>query len=239
MAPGGILQQPPSGYGLRATLGIMHESRPLLLSSSPAIAGVALPAALGAGGLFVSSMAEPGGAIFYGGTFFTAAVYISTWLFLGDRQRFLPQAKPLSDILRGFLIGLGFIGIFLVGALLVRNVDLLSAPVDRLLDNARLGVLWLTLLTTAVNGFGEELFFRDVAVRRLPWRENVSRVVAVGLYMLVTASMGVPLLIFAALVIGGAAQYEAKRTGALVSPITLHLVWSLGMLLVLPPIIID
>jgi uncharacterized protein len=182
-------------------------------------------------------MAEPGSAIFYGGTFFTAAVYISTWLFLGDRQRFLPQAKPLSDILRGALIGLGFIGIFLVGALLVRNVDLLSAPVDGLLDNARLGVLWLTLLTTAVNGFGEELFFRDVAVRRLPWSEDVSRIVAVGLYMLVTASLGVSLLIFAALVIGGAAQYEAKRTGALVSPITLHLVWSLGMILVLPPII--
>ncbi|MCP3426208.1 CPBP family glutamic-type intramembrane protease [Rothia sp. AR01] len=217
----------------------MNASRTTLTTSSTVLLGVVLPAVLGAAGLFVSSIGERGGTVFYAGTFFTAVVYIVTWIFFGDRRTSFERAEPITDILRGALIGLALIAVFVVGALMVRDVEVLSGPVDGLLDNARLGIIWLTVLTTTVNGVGEELFFRNVAVHRLPWSENVSRIASVGLYMLVTASMGVPLLIFAALVIGAVAQYEAKRSGALASSITLHLVWTLGMLLVLPPIIIQ
>jgi membrane protease YdiL (CAAX protease family) len=223
----------------------MDESRRSPTAPAPISAArrvlpaVLLPAVLGAAGLFASAVSERGGAVFYLGTFFTAVVYLVTWLAFGSRRESFASASPGRDVLRGALLGVGLIAVFLLGALVVRDVEVLSGPVDGLLDNARRGILWLTVLTTAVNGVGEELFFRDVAVRRLPWAQRPSRIAAVVLYMLVAASMGVPLLVFAALVIGVATQYEAKRTGALLSPIALHLVWTLGMLLVLPAVITD
>jgi membrane protease YdiL (CAAX protease family) len=49
--------------------------------------------------------------------------------------------------------------------------------------------------------------------------------------------MGVPLLVVAAAVLGIVAGVEAQRTQSLTSPIVLHVVWSLSMLLVLPTLL--
>ncbi|WP_308573012.1 hypothetical protein [uncultured Corynebacterium sp.] len=49
--------------------------------------------------------------------------------------------------------------------------------------------------------------------------------------------MGIPLLLVASVLIGGAAALEARRADNLISATTLHLVWSLGMAFVLPMII--
>ena len=46
--------------------------------------------------------------------------------------------------------------------------------------------------------------------------------------------MGVPLLVFAAAVLGAVTYFEAARTTRLYSPIAVHLTWSIGMLLILP-----
>jgi membrane protease YdiL (CAAX protease family) len=55
--------------------------------------------------------------------------------------------------------------------------------------------------------------------------------------MAVSATMGVPLLVVAAAVLGIVAGVEAQRTQSLTSPIVLHVVWSLSMLLVLPTLL--
>ena len=88
-----------------------------------------------------------------------------------------------------------------------------------------------------VNGIGEELVFRDVVPRQL--RGMGQSAVQAGVwstlvYCLVTCVMGVPLLVFAAGVLGAVAYFEAAKTGRLYSPIAVHLTWSIGMLLILP-----
>ena len=62
-------------------------------------------------------------------------------------------------------------------------------------------------------------------------------VVSTLIYCAVTIAMGVPLLVFAAGVLGAVCFYETSRSGRLYSPIAVHLTWSTVMLLVMPLII--
>lgn len=206
---------------------------------------VLLPAALGAAGLLTASLSGKGSVLFYVATFFTAAVYVTVWLLgpsrtqsLAERGRYRGLDGPgrARGLLRGAGIGLVLLAVFALGALVVRPIPVLADPVGALLENVHQGPLVLTILTTAVNGVAEELFFRDVVPHSIEGSPRLIAISSVVLYAAVTVAMGVPLLVFAALVIGGATYVEARTTRRLHSPIALHLVWSLGMLVVLPPL---
>lgn len=49
--------------------------------------------------------------------------------------------------------------------------------------------------------------------------------------------MGIPLLLVASVLIGGIVTLEARRADSLISATTLHLVWSIEMVLSLPVVI--
>lgn len=49
--------------------------------------------------------------------------------------------------------------------------------------------------------------------------------------------MGIPLLLVASILIGGIAALVARRTDGRISATTLHLVWSIGMAILLPLVI--
>ena len=121
----------------------------------------------------------------------------------------------------------------------MRFIPFLAGPVSDLLDNMRHGSVPITLATLIINGVGEELFFRDVVRRQ--FSDSLSPtptiITQLALYISVTAAMGIPLLLVASVLIGGAAALEARRADNLISATTLHLVWSLGMAFVLPIII--
>ncbi|MFS0320550.1 hypothetical protein ACL1BM_07825 [Corynebacterium striatum] len=58
-----------------------------------------------------------------------------------------------------------------------------------------------------------------------PTRQPFASLIAqVGLYIAVTAAMGIPLLLVASVLIGSIAELEARRAGNLISATTLHLV---------------
>ena len=195
-----------------------------------------MPCALGALGLFLARRSGDGTAGFYWATAFTAVVYASAWWLWGDRQAFMGPRK-LIDVLRGALIGAALALVFVLGALVVQHIPFLAGPAAELLDTPDKGGYALTLLVLVVNGIGEELVFRDVVPRQL--RGMGQSVVQAGVwstlvYCLVTCVMGVPLLVFAAGVLGAVAYFEAANTGRLYSPIAVHLTWSIGMLLILP-----
>jgi len=59
-------------------------------------------------------------------------------------------------------------------------------------------------------------------------------VISTGVYCLITIGMGAPLLVFAAGVLGALCFYEASRTRRVISPIAVHLTWSVTMLLAMP-----
>ena len=194
------------------------------------------PCALGALGLFLARRAGDGTAGFYWATAFTAVVYAAAWWLWGNRQAFMGP-KKLIDVLRGALIGAALALVFVLGALVVQHIPFLAGPAAELLDTPDKGGYALTLLVLVVNGLGEELVFRDVVPRQL--RGMGQSVVQAGVlstlvYCLVTCVMGVPLLVFAAGVLGAVAYFEAAKTGRLYSPIAVHLTWSIGMLLILP-----
>ena len=194
------------------------------------------PCALGALGLFLARRAGDGTAGFYWATAFTAVVYVAAWWLWGNRQAFMGP-KKLIDVLRGALIGAALALVFVLGALVVQHIPFLAGPAAELLDTPDKGGYALTLLVLVVNGLGEELVFRDVVPRQL--RGMGQSVVQAGVwstlaYCLVTCVMGVPLLVFAAGVLGAVAYFEAAKTGRLYSPIAVHLTWSIGMLLILP-----
>lgn len=122
--------------------------------------------------------------------------------------------------------------LFLAGALVVSRIPFLSGPVQQLLDHARRGSLPLVALLTAVNGLGEEYFFRGALFQALPRHQRV--LVSTLFYTVVTAFSGIPLLALAAAMLGALVGLQRRATGGFLAPTITHLVWSLGMLFLLP-----
>ena len=135
-------------------------------------------------------------------------------------------------MLQGFLLGLILLAIFAGGALVVVRIPLLAAPVEDLLDHARLGTLWLVALITAVNGVAEELFFRGAVYASLDRRFNA--IGSTALYAASTLFTGVPLLTFAAVCLG---TLTAAQRDGMAPCFAMIGFWSLSMLFLLPPIL--
>ncbi len=178
---------------------------------------------------------RPGDPLFYAASLGVAAVWVAGALLSGPirlgraRTRAGGTSHPL---LHGFLLGAALLGVFLAGAVVVGRIPVLREPVDNLLDHARYGSLLVVVLITAIGGASEELFFRGAVYAALPSRWNVAG--SVGLYAFSTALSGVPLLTFAAVCLGLLTALQRRVTGGVLGPITSHLTWSLGMLLLLP-----
>lgn len=199
---------------------------------------VGVTVVLGAVALGLALSIQPGAPEFYAATLGVAALWIlgaiiSGPLYLGEgRTR---DGGRSRGVLQGVLLGLMLLAVFLAGALVINRIPVLSGPVDGLLDHARLGSLWLVALVTAVNGVAEELFFRGAVYASLDRRYNA--VGSTALYAASTLFTGVPLLTFAAVCLGLLTAAQRRVTGGVLGPIASHLTWSLGMLILLPPLL--
>lgn len=200
-------------------------------------AAVAVTALLAAAGLVVAGLSPRGDLVFYVSTVLVAIVYgISWWLIGAPRETFRADTAA-RDALRGAIWGVGLIVVFVLGALVVRQIPLLAGPVDSLLAHSSSGNLIPVLGVTALNGVAEELFYRRTAPLNLPGSGRVRWLTSLVLYACVSLALGVVLLALAAMMLGLAATYEARKRSSLTSPIVMHVVWSAGMLFVLPPLI--
>lgn len=190
---------------------------------------------LGALGLFLARGAGDGSPGFYIFTILTALVYTVGWWILGDRTAF-SGPHPGREIGRGALIGAALALVFVAGATVVQHIPFLAGPVEQLLDTLAEGGLAPTLFVLVINGIGEELVYRDMVPNQLRGRRSEISVGVIStlIYSAVTIAMGVPLLVFAAAVLGAVAFYEASRSRQLYSPIAVHLTWSITMLFVMP-----
>ena len=193
----------------------------------------------GAALLWWSLRLRPGDPLFYAGT----AGLALTWalgaalggpLHLGHAHTRAGTAYA-RPVVQSLALGGLLLGIFLAGAVLVAQVPVLRAPVDDLLDHARLGLLPLVLLITVVNGVAEEVFFRGTLYAAVPERWTVATTTAV--YALTTVGSGVPLLVLAAVCVGLVCALQRRVTGGVLGPIITHITWSSGMLLLLPPLL--
>ncbi len=159
-----------------------------------------------------------------------AGAFASGALHLGRVERRNLQRRPvLAPIVLGLLVG----AVFVAGGLIVRVIPPLQEYTHTILAHADGGArLPLVLLITLVNGAAEELFFRGALYAALGRFAPVLATTVI--YALATATTGNPMLVFAALVLGGVLALQRRSTGGVLAPILTHAVWSLVMLLLLP-----
>ena len=180
-----------------------------------------------------SSGIEPGSVWFYPATFGLAAVwavgaFASGPLHLGRIARRDLHVRP---VVTPIVLGLALAGVFIVGALVVRQVEPLSDQVSKVLDFADQGSLPILVAVTLVNGITEELFFRGAAYAAIPRHPVLWTTLA---YAVATAATGNVMLSFAALLLGLVVGLERRASGGILAPILTHVTWSLTMLFALP-----
>jgi membrane protease YdiL (CAAX protease family) len=195
---------------------------------------------LGAVVLGVSLRVEPGSPWFYPLTFalagvWTVGAFASGRLHLGHIVTEDPDDEDgvVRPVVQPVAIGLALAGVFVVGALVVREIPLLSDQVEKVLGFATEGALPVLVVVTAVNGVAEELFFRGAAYAAIPRNPVAWTTVA---YTVATLATGNVMLAFAAILLGVVVGLQRRASGGILAPVLTHCTWSLTMLLALPPI---
>lgn len=188
--------------------------------------------------LGLSLRIEPGSAWFYPATLALAAVwtvgaFASGPLHLGriGVGRGSVDTVGRRPVLTPIALGLMVAGVFVVGALVVREVPFLDDQVRSVVEHADQGSWPLLVLITAVNGVAEELFFRGAAYAAITRHPVLWTTVAYGVATLATGNV---MLAFAALLLGAVVGLERRASGGILGPILTHCTWSLTMLFALP-----
>lgn len=184
--------------------------------------------------LALSLRIEPGSPTFYVATFvlalvWTVGAFASGPLHLG--REIHPSGHHVRPVVAPILVGLALAGVFVVGALVVREIDVLDGFVRSVVEYADEGSLGLLALVTLVNGIAEELFFRG-AVYAAVTRHPVP--VTTIAYTVATLATGNLMLGFAAVVLGAVVGLQRRASGGILAPILTHVTWSLSMLFALP-----
>ena len=135
-------------------------------------------------------------------------------------------------------VGVAFVAVALpvASGLLLARIPPLRAWLEPLVDQAGTGspsFRVALVLVTLLAGIGEELFFRGAVYAAALDRHPV--VVSTAVHALVTLVAGNPLLVVAAVVLGVLAGGQRRLSGGVGAPILVHLLWSVGMVVLLPP----
>lgn len=190
---------------------------------------------VGAATLAVSLRIEPGSPWFYPATLLLALVwavggFASGPLHLGR----IGVERAVRPIVQPIAIGLALAGVFILGALVVREIPWLAEQVRNVLDHADQGSWPMLLLVTVLNGIAEELFFRG-ALHAAIRRHQVA--ITTLAYAVATAMTGNVMLAFAALLLGVVVGLQRRASGGVLAPILTHLTWSVTMLYALPAVL--
>jgi uncharacterized protein len=188
---------------------------------------------VGAVVLGLSLRIEPGSAWFYPATLSLALLWTVGALASGPLHlgRIATVDELRRPVVAPILLGLALAGVFVAGALVVRQVSFLEGQVNSVLEHADEGSMMLLVLVTAVNGIAEELFFRGAAYAAIP-RFPVA--VTTAAYALATLATGNLMLAFAAVILGLVVGLERRASGGILAPALTHVTWSLAMLFALP-----
>ncbi|CUR58374.1 Caax amino protease family protein [metagenome] len=189
---------------------------------------------VGAGVLGWSLRLEPGGTTFYLAAIVLAGVW-AAGAFLSGRLHLGRIAGEgelfVRPILAPILLGLLLVGVFVLGALVVREIDPLARYVSSVLEYADEGSLTVLAIITFFNGIAEELFFRGAMYAAIPRHPVLWTTFA---YVVATLATGNVMLAFAAILLGAVCGLERRASGGVLAPILTHITWSLSMLFLLP-----
>lgn len=191
---------------------------------------------IGAGLLGYSLTRSPGDGSFLWLTLVLAAVwalgaFVSGPLHLGYLHI---RGRDRRPALAGAAVGVALAGVFIVGALIAREIPGIREFITRVLEFSNTGPLALIVFITVINGVAEELFFRGALYSALGKFYPV--VVSTLIYIVTTMASGNPMLGFAAIILGAVCAMERRVTGGVLAPMLTHFFWGLAMVLALPPI---
>jgi membrane protease YdiL (CAAX protease family) len=198
---------------------------------------VAVVLVVGATLLGFSLAIKPGDTSFYLLTLAVAATWtvgglLSGPLHLGHE---LFRGALRRPVLTPLVIGLIAAGVFVLGALVIREIGPLRDYVVSVLEHARKGNLALIAVVTIVNGIAEEVFFRGALFAAIGRRRPV--VISTAVYALATVATANPMLVFAAATLGAVLGLQRRASGGILAPIITHVTWSTDMLFALPPLL--
>jgi membrane protease YdiL (CAAX protease family) len=214
-------------------LAIAPDSRPTgqhLIRRRRIVVGITL--VLGATLLGFSLGVDPGNDAFYPLAVGTALVWMIGGVLSGPLR--LGQVRGWRSAALPILLGLAAAGVFVLGALVVREIGPLAHQVQGVLAFTRQGKLPIVLAVTAVSGVGEEVFFRGALFSAAQKFHPVA--VSAALYTLSTIATLNIMLVFAAALLSIVWGLQRRASGGVLAPILTHVTWSLTMALVLPPL---
>lgn len=197
---------------------------------------VGITLVVGATLLGFSLNAEPGGPTFYALTVALAATWViggfaSGPLHLG-RIHFRGELR--RPIVQPILLGLATAAVFILGAVIVREIEPLRDLTENVLAFARYGSLPLVAAVTLINGIAEEIFFRGALFSAIGVWHPVA--ISTVIYTLTTVATGNLMLVFSAALLGVLLGLQRRASGGILGPILTHCTWSMTMLFVLPAV---
>ncbi|MBY6538866.1 CPBP family intramembrane metalloprotease [Rhodococcus sp. BP-349] len=197
---------------------------------------VAVVLVVGATLLGVSLSTEPGDPMFYTLTIALALVWIVGGFLSGPLHlgRINFRGTLRRPIITPIAIGLAAGGVFILGALVVREIPPLRDFTANVLDHARVGPLALIVFITLFNGVAEEIFFRGALFSAIGVKRPV--VISTVVYTIATLATGNPMLGFAAITLGFVLGLERRASGGILAPILTHVAWSTVMVFAMPPL---
>lgn len=183
--------------------------------------------------LGLSLRIEPGSPWFYPATLALALTWIVGALASGPLHlgRIAGTDRLQRPVASPIVLGLALSAVFVVGALIVRQVPFFERQVELVVEHADRGALSLLVVITVINGVAEELFFRGAvyaSIRRHPVP------ITTACYVLATLATGNVMLAVAAMLLGLVVGLERRASGGVLAPVLTHVTWSLTMLFVLP-----
>ncbi len=197
---------------------------------------VAITLVIGATLLGISLNVPPDSVWFYPLTVTLAFTWVIGGFLSGPLHlgRINLHGELRRPILIPILFGLATAAVFIVGAVVVREIEPLRQLTEDVLAFAREGSLPLVIMVTLMNGVAEEIFFRGALFAAIGVRYPVA--ISTAIYGLATLATGNAMLVFAAILLGVLLGLQRRATGGILGPILTHCTWSLTMLLVLPPV---
>ena len=215
-------------------VAVPHNEPPSVVRRRRIVGGIVL--LLGAAALGLALRRHPGESSFYWLALALAAVwalgaFASGPLHLGGlRWRGRNQRPVITGTVVGLLVG----AVFVVGGLIAREIRPVAQLVIRVLQYTDQGSWRLIMAIALVGGIAEELFYRGALYTALGRHHPL--LISTVVYVIATLASGNPMLAFAAIILGTVCALERRATGGVLAPILTHFVWTLVVLLALPPL---
>jgi len=215
-------------------VAVPHHEPPSIVRRRRIVVAIVL--VLGAAALGLALRCHPGEASFYWLTLALAGVwalgaFASGPLHLGG---VCWRGRNQRPVISGTVIGLLLGAVFVLGGLIAREIPAVSELITRMLQYTDQGSWRLTMAIALLGGIAEELFYRGALYTALGRHHPL--LISTAVYVVATMASGNPMLAFAAIILGTVCALERRATGGVLAPILTHFVWTLVVLLALPPL---